>query len=35
MDSLREAGYDKPFTPLEEGVRLYVQEYLSTSDPFR
>lgn len=33
MDKLRKAGYDKPFTELEEGVRRYVQDYLSKDDP--
>lgn len=28
--NLRAAGYDKPFTSLEEGVREYVKEWLST-----
>jgi len=35
MTRLRKAGYDKPFTPLEEGVRQYVQDYLSQPDPYR
>ncbi len=35
MDRLREAGYDQPFTTLEDGVRSYVQDYLETSDPYR
>jgi ADP-L-glycero-D-manno-heptose 6-epimerase len=35
MDRLIAAGYGKPFTPLEEGVRLYVQDYLAAPDPFR
>jgi len=35
MERLREAGYDRPFTPLEEGVRTYVQEYLARPDPYR
>lgn len=35
MDRLREAGYDKPFTSLEEGVRRYVQDFLSQPDPYR
>lgn len=30
MDRLRAAGYQGRFTPLEEGVRRYVQEYLMT-----
>jgi ADP-L-glycero-D-manno-heptose 6-epimerase len=29
MDKLIQAGYDKPFTDLEEGVRDYVTGYLS------
>lgn len=32
-DRLRAAGYDKPFTALEEGVRRYVQDFLSQEDP--
>lgn len=32
---LRAAGYDQPFTPLEEGVSRYVQDYLATDDPYR
>jgi ADP-L-glycero-D-manno-heptose 6-epimerase len=31
---LRAAGYAGQFTPLEEGVRRYVQDYLKQSDPF-
>ncbi|HSU20168.1 MAG TPA: ADP-glyceromanno-heptose 6-epimerase [Acidobacteriaceae bacterium] len=31
-EKLRAAGYTKPFTPLEEGVREYVQEYLAKRD---
>ena len=34
MDRLRAAGYTGQFTPLEEGVRRYIQDYLGTSDPF-
>ena len=34
MDRLREAGYDQPFTSLEDGVRSYVQDYLATNDPY-
>jgi len=30
VHKLREAGYNEPFTSLEEGVREYVQEYLMT-----
>ncbi len=35
MSKLREAGYDKAFTPLEEGVAKYVQGYLHASDHYR
>jgi ADP-L-glycero-D-manno-heptose 6-epimerase len=35
MSRLRDAGYDKPFTPLEEGVARYVNDYLDAEDPFR
>jgi len=34
MDRLRAAGYDKPFTSLEDGVMDYVQNYLVKPDPF-
>ncbi|HAX91294.1 MAG TPA: ADP-glyceromanno-heptose 6-epimerase, partial [Rhodospirillaceae bacterium] len=34
MTKLRAAGYDKPFTQLEEGIRLYVQNYLEKEDPY-
>lgn len=29
-DKLRAAGYDKPFTELEDGIKDYVQNYLAT-----
>jgi ADP-L-glycero-D-manno-heptose 6-epimerase len=32
---LRAAGYVGQFTPLEEGVRRYVQDYLTQPDPYR
>ncbi|MDP3661058.1 ADP-glyceromanno-heptose 6-epimerase, partial [Phenylobacterium sp.] len=32
---LREAGYDKPFTSLEDGIGDYVSRYLSQPDPYR
>ena len=35
MQRLREAGYERPMTSLEEGVRQYVQGFLSTNDPYR
>jgi ADP-L-glycero-D-manno-heptose 6-epimerase len=31
---LRAAGFEQPFTPLEEGVRDYVHRYLATNDPY-
>ena len=34
MDRLRAAGYTGQFTPLEEGIRRYVQDSLNTPDPF-
>ena len=34
-DRLRAAGFDQPFTELEEGVRRYVQDFLSQPDPYR
>jgi len=35
MDKLRNAGYNKDFTSLEDGVRQYVQDYLNQDDPFK
>jgi ADP-L-glycero-D-manno-heptose 6-epimerase len=35
MERLRAAGYDRPATPLEDGVRDYVQHYLAAADPYR
>ena len=35
MDKLRAAGYTKPFTSLEDGVRRYVEDYLSRPDRYR
>ncbi len=35
MERLRQAGYVKPSTPLEEGVRQYVERYLSRPDRYR
>ncbi len=34
MSRLRAAGYTEPFVSLEEGIGLYVREYLSKSDPY-
>ena len=35
MDRLRAAGYDRPTTSLEDGVRDYVVSYLAAADPYR
>ena len=35
MERLRAAGYPGQATPLEEGVRRYVQDFLSRPDPYR
>lgn len=35
MDRVRDLGFDGQSTPLEEGVRRYVQSYLATDDPWR
>lgn len=35
MAHLRAAGYDRPFTGLEDGVARYVRDFLSTPDPYR
>lgn len=35
MDRLRAAGYDRPFTALEDGVAEYVRSYLAADDPYR
>ena len=34
MDRLRAAGYDRPFTSLEDGVADYVRHYLAASDHY-
>ena len=34
-ERLRAAGYTKPFTSLEDGVREYVQNHLLNNDPYR
>jgi len=34
MDRLRAAGYAGQFTPLEEGIRRYVQDYLTGDDQY-
>jgi ADP-L-glycero-D-manno-heptose 6-epimerase len=35
MQRLRAAGYDRPFTSLEDGVADYVANYLEAPDPYR
>jgi ADP-L-glycero-D-manno-heptose 6-epimerase len=35
MHRLRDAGYRKPFTSLEDGVRSYVERYLAGPDRYR
>lgn len=35
MDRVRSLGFSGQSTPLEEGVRRYVQGFLSQSDPYR
>lgn len=35
MGRLREAGYDRPFTSIEDGVRRYVAQYLAGPDRYR
>ena len=34
MKRLRAAGYDRPFTELEDGVARYVRDHLATADPY-
>ena len=34
MDRLRAAGYGGQFTPLEEGIRRYVQNHLASADKY-
>jgi ADP-L-glycero-D-manno-heptose 6-epimerase len=35
MERLRQAGYAKPFTPLEDGVATYVKSFLAAPDSYR
>jgi ADP-L-glycero-D-manno-heptose 6-epimerase len=35
VDRLRSAGYNGGFTRLEDGVALYVKEFLNSADPYR
>jgi ADP-L-glycero-D-manno-heptose 6-epimerase len=34
LNRLRNAGYAGQFTPLEEGIRRYVQDYLTQTDRY-
>ena len=34
-ERLRTAGFTQPFTTLEDGVRRYVQDFLTQPDPYR
>lgn len=34
MERLRAAGYERPFTTLEDGVATYVRSYLGADDPY-
>ena len=35
MDRLRDAGYERPFRSVQEGVADYVQNHLAHDDPYR
>ena len=35
MARLRAAGYERPFTELEDGVQHYLRGHLATQDPYR
>jgi len=35
MQKLRDAGYVRPFTSIEDGVRSYVEGYLALADKYR
>lgn len=35
MGRLRAAGYERPFTSLEDGVGAYVRDFLAADDPYR
>jgi ADP-L-glycero-D-manno-heptose 6-epimerase len=35
MQKLRQAGYNAAFATLEDGVRRYVQNYLTQADPYK
>jgi len=35
MERLREAGFDRPFLPVADGVQRYLHDYLMQADPYR
>ncbi len=35
MSKLRNAGYSKEFTELEDGIRKYVLDYMASEDPYK
>jgi len=35
LDKLRAAGFARAMTSLEDGLRMYVKDYLDSGDPFR
>ena len=35
MNRLRDAGYEKPMTELEDGIQSYVIDFLDTDNPYR
>ena len=35
LTKLRAAGYEGQVTPLDQGIRRYVEDYLATEDPYR
>jgi len=35
MDKLRATGFAQPLTSLEDGLRMYIRDYLETSDAYR
>jgi ADP-L-glycero-D-manno-heptose 6-epimerase len=35
MEKVRSAGFTRPLPGLEDGLRLYLRDYLETTDRFR
>ena len=35
IERIRTAGYERPFTSLEDGVTKYIRNFLQTNDPYR